>query len=194
MRADRPMTGRVCDASREAHRADRAGVRAFRAARECEVSAGRIPCRRSQRRANIDSKFVRAWPAWAKPIKRRPDNIFIRENAKCVSAVLGIVLFLVMIPSSCILFKTLWETTSSYPRAPPPLPRLFISISPGVMWHSDGCKWHVLAERSHLKWRVSNNMSVRHSGPNAIHRMINRAIGINRATFRDVEGPRELCR
>lgn len=51
-----------------------------------------------------------------------------------------------------------------------------------------------LAKRSHLKWRVSSNMSVRRGGPNAIHRMINRAIGINRATFRDVEGPRELCR
>lgn len=180
----------VCaDASREAHRADRAGIRAFRAARECEIPAGSL--RRSQRRTNIDSKFVRAWPARAKSIKRRPDNIFIRENAKCVSAAQAS-----SFSSSCLVVThPLWRferqgRPANLPRASPP--RLFISISPASC--DGGCKWHVFAERSHLKWRVSNNMSVRHGGPNAIHRMINRAIGINRATFRDVERPRELCR
>jgi len=50
--------------------------------------------------------------------------------------------------------------------------------------------------RPHLKWRVSSNVGVRRAGPNIIRRMINHAIGINRATPQGVGGDpgRELCR
>lgn len=61
-RDTRGSSERVCDASREAHRADRAGIRAFRAAARAnarDFNRERIPSRRSQGRANIDSKFVR---------------------------------------------------------------------------------------------------------------------------------------
>lgn len=62
---------RGCDATR-----DRGYVHF---ARRCEREIF-IPFPAPPRRTNIDSKFVRAWPARAKPIKRRPDNIFIRER------------------------------------------------------------------------------------------------------------------
>lgn len=149
---------------------------------------------------NIDSKFVRAWPARVKPIKRHPDNIFIRERCKMLHATCPLLFHffflsrLRIVTSSRILWDILRDSPVSTPEnitAPHRTIYIYFARIVTQRWLQMA---RSLAKRSHLKWRVSSNMSVRRGGPNAIHRMINRAIGINRATFRDVEGPRELCR
>lgn len=112
---------------------------------------------RTRGRANIDSKFVRAWPgARVKPIKRHPDNIFIRGEMQNVarrvpwyplfffsSSRLGIV------TSSRIL----WDILKDSPARPVPSPlrehhrttRAIYIYFARIVTHSGGCKWHVLS-------------------------------------------------
>lgn len=83
----------------------------------------------------------------------------------------GVVLFFV-VPHRHAPPLTFWEAGDR--RQPPPERRrrdyLYL-----FRWrratHRGGWKRHVFAEWSHLKWRVSNNTSVRHGGPecNASH-------------------------
>jgi len=87
----------------------------------------------------------------AKPIKRHPDNIFIREKCKTLHGASPLVAL--FFPRHVFAssrrhasFETFWKTAPlhSPSTSPHPIRAIYIYFA-RIVTHSGGCKWHVLS-------------------------------------------------